>query len=94
VIGLAGDVRAATDHAPVAMMYCGYWDWMPYRTVLVARAVGAPQSIAGALRAAIQAVDPDVPAPAMRTMSEVFDESVAIRRFQMMLAGAFALMAL
>jgi len=94
VIGVASDVRAAADHAPVAMMYRGYWDWMPYRTVLVARAVGTPQSIAGALRTAIHAVDPDVPVPAMRTMSEVFDESVAIRRFQMMLAGAFALMAL
>jgi ABC-type antimicrobial peptide transport system permease subunit len=60
----------------------------------VARAAGASQSITGALRAAIHAADPDVPAPTMRTMSEVFDESVGMRRFQMMLAGAFALMAL
>jgi ABC-type antimicrobial peptide transport system permease subunit len=30
----------------------------------------------------------------MRTMSEVFDANVGIRRFQMLLAGAFALMAL
>jgi predicted permease len=94
VIGVAGDVRAEADQAPVAMMYRGYWDWMPYRTVLVARAVGAPQSIAGALRAAIHAADPDVPAPPMRTMSEVFDVSVGTRRFQMLLAGGFALMAL
>jgi putative ABC transport system permease protein len=94
VIGVAGDVRAEADQAPVAMMYRGYWDWMPYRTVLVARAAGAPRSIAGALRAAIHAADPDVPAPPMRTMSEVFDGSVATRRFQMLLAGGFALMAL
>jgi putative ABC transport system permease protein len=94
VIGVAGDVRAEADQAPAAMMYRGYWDWMPYRTVLVARAAGAPESIAGALRAAIHAADPDVPAPPMRTMSEVFDASVATRRFQMLLAGGFALMAL
>ena len=94
VIGVAGDVRAEADQAPVAMMYRGYWDWMPYRTVLVARAAGAPQSIAGALRAAIHTADPDVPAPPMHTMSEVFDESVGTRRFQMLLAGGFALMAL
>ena len=94
VIGVAGDVRAEADQAPVAMMYRGYWDWMPYRTVLVARAAGAPQSIAGALRAAIHAADPNVPAPPMRTMSEVFDASVGTRRFQMLLAGGFALMAL
>ncbi len=94
VIGVAGDVRAEADQAPVAMMYRGYWEWMPYRTVLVARAAGTPQSIAGALRAAIHAADPDVPVPPMRTMSEVFDESVGTRVFQMLLAGGFALMAL
>jgi predicted permease len=94
VIGVAGDVRAEADQAPVAMMYRGYWEWMPYRTVLVARAAGAPQSIAGALRAAIHAAGPDVPAPPMRTMSEVLDLSIGTRRFQMLLAGGFALMAL
>jgi putative ABC transport system permease protein len=29
VMGVAGDVRAAVDHTPVAMMYRGFWDWMP-----------------------------------------------------------------
>jgi putative ABC transport system permease protein len=94
VIGVAGDVRAESDRTPVAMLYRGYWDWMPYRTVLVARATGAPHSIAGALRAAIHAKDADIPVPTMRTMSEVFDASVGTRRFQMLLAGAFAVMAL
>jgi predicted permease len=94
VIGVAGDVRAEADQTPVAMLYRGYWDWMPYRTVLVARAAGAPQSIAGALRTAIHVTDADVPVPAMRTMSEVFDANIGTRRFQMLLAGAFALMAL
>jgi putative ABC transport system permease protein len=94
VIGVAGDVRAEAHQAPVAMMYRGYWEWMPYRTVLVARASGAPHSIAGALRAAIHAADPDVPAPPMRTMSEVLDGSIAMRRFQLLLAGGFAVMAL
>ena len=94
VIGVAGDVRAEADQPPVAMMYLGYWEWMPSRTVLVARAAGAPQSIAGALRAAIHTADSDVPVPPMRTMSEVFDASVGTRRFEMLLAGGFALMAL
>ncbi len=94
VIGVAGDVRAEAHQAPVAMMYRGYWDWMPYRTVLVARAGGDPRSIAGALRAAVHSADPDVPAPRMRTMAEVLDESVGMRRFQMLLASGFGLMAL
>ena len=94
VIGVAGDVRAEADQAPVAMMYRGYWDWMPYRTVLVARAAGAPRSIAGALRAAIRAADPDVPAPPCGPCRRCSTWSVGTRRFQMLLAGGFALMAL
>ncbi len=94
VIGVAGDVRAHADKPPVAMMYRPYWEWMPYRTVLVARASGDPLSIGGAVRAAIRASDPDVPVPRMRTMSEVLEESVATRRFQMLLATGFGLMAL
>ena len=94
VLGVAGDVRVEAHRPPVAMMYRPYWDWMPFRTVLVARAAGEPWSIAGALRAAIRAADPDVPAARMRTMADVLDESIAVRRFQMLLAGAFAAMAL
>jgi len=94
VIGVAGDVRAQAHQRPVAMMYRGYWEWMPFRTVLVARAAGSPASIAGAVREAIRRSDPDVPAPRMRTMSEVLEESVAGRRFQMQLAAGFAVMAL
>jgi predicted lysophospholipase L1 biosynthesis ABC-type transport system permease subunit len=94
VIGVAGDVRALAYQPPVAMMYRGYWEWMPFRTVLVARAAGAPASIAGAVREAIRRSDPDVPVPRMRTMSEVLEESVSTRRFQMQLAAGFAVMAL
>ena len=94
VIGVAGDVRANADKPPVAMMYRPYWDWMPYRTVLVVRAAGSPRSLAGALRAAIRNADSDVPIPRMRTMSEVLDESVVTRRFQMLLAAGFAGIAL
>ena len=94
VVGVVGDVRSNADKLPVSMMYRPYWDWMPLRTVLVARAAGDPHSIAGAMRAAIRQADPDVPVPRMRTMSEVLDESVATRRFQMLLAAGFAMISL
>jgi putative ABC transport system permease protein len=94
VVGVAGDVRSNADQLPVSMMYRPYWDWMPFRTVLVARAAGDPRSIAGAMRAAIREADPDVPVPRMRTMSEVLEESVATRRFQMLLAAGFAMISL
>jgi putative ABC transport system permease protein len=94
VIGVVGDVRAEAHKAPVAMMYRPYWEWMPFRTVLVARAAADPLSIAGTVRSSIRSGDADVPVPRMRTMSEVLDESLAARRFQMMLVGVFAVTAL
>jgi putative ABC transport system permease protein len=94
VVGVVGNVRANAEKTPVAMMYRPYWDWMPYHTVLVARASGDPYSIAGAVRAAIHSGDADVPVPRMSTMSEVLDESVATRRFQMALAAMFGMMSL
>jgi putative ABC transport system permease protein len=94
VIGVAGDVRADADKPPVAMVYRPYWDYSPRRVTLVARAAGDPHSIAGAMRAAVRSVDPDVPLADIRTMQEVLEQSVAQRRFQMRLAAAFAATAL
>jgi putative ABC transport system permease protein len=94
VIGVAGDVRADPDKPPVAMIYRPYWDWPPRQVMLVARAAGDPRSIAATIRAAIRSVDPDVPIPEMHTMQEILEDSVAQRRFQMLLSAAFAATAL
>ena len=94
VIGISGDVRADPDKPPVAMIYRPYWDWGPRRVTLIARAQGDPRSIASTLREAIRSVDRDVPVPTMRTMQEILAESVAQRRFQMLLSMSFAATAL
>jgi putative ABC transport system permease protein len=90
VIGVVGDIRADVDRPPVAMVYRPYWDWAPRSVRLVVRAAGDPRSVASLVRAAIWSVDRDVPVPKMRTMQEVLEESVATRRFQMLLASLFA----
>jgi len=95
VIGVVGDIRVEADKLPVPIIYRPHWDYSPRRVVLIARAAaGDPHSIAGAMRAAVRGVDPDVPLASVRTMREVLEESVAQREFQMRLAGAFALTAL
>jgi len=71
----------------------GYWDYVMCRAIVVAASGVDPRSVAGSVRAAIRRADPDVPIAAMRTMREVLAESVAQRRFQMLLVGAFALCA-
>ncbi len=94
VIGVAGDVRAEPHKAAVPTLYRPYWDWAPRRVVLVARAAGDPRAVVGAMRAAVRSVDSEVPLAEVRTMQEVLEQSVAERRFQMLLAAAFAATAL
>ncbi|MEJ2701057.1 MAG: ABC transporter permease [Sedimentisphaerales bacterium] len=90
VIGVVGDVRANADGQSVALMYRSYWDTSRPQVVIVARAAGNPFSIAGSVRGAVHELDADLPVSRMRTMREILDDSVAQRRFQMILASAFA----
>jgi putative ABC transport system permease protein len=94
VIGVAGDVRAEPHKPAVATFYRPHWEYSPRRVRLVARAAGDPRSLAGAMRAALRSVDPEVPLAEVRTMQEVLEQSVAERRFQTLLAAAFAATAL
>ena len=99
VVGVAGDVRAEPHKPAAAILYRPYWVWAPYgaaprRMVVVARSEGDPRAVAGALREAVRAADPEVPAPAVHTMTEVLEESVAQRRFQMLLISVFGMTAL
>jgi ABC-type antimicrobial peptide transport system permease subunit len=91
---VTGDVRSDPDKAAVGIVYRPYWDWAPRKVLLAARASGDARSLAATIRVAVRSVDPDVPIPAMMTMREVLDESVAQRRFQTMLSVIFGATAL
>lgn len=96
VIGVVGDVRVASlDKEPGLAMYYPHWHGrVRSRASLLVRTAMDPLAAAGALRAAVWSVDPDVPVPEVRTMQEVVNASVAQRRFQMWLVAAFAIIAL
>jgi ABC-type antimicrobial peptide transport system permease subunit len=53
-----------------------------------------PRALLGAIRGAVAAVDPDQPIANLRTMDDVIALSLAGRRFNMVLLGAFAALAL
>ncbi|HEU4451578.1 MAG TPA: ABC transporter permease [Longimicrobium sp.] len=61
---------------------------------LVVRADAAPQAMAAALRAAVAAADPDVPASDLRPLEAVVSASVARPRFTSLLLAVFAAVAL
>ncbi len=94
VIGVAANVRTYVDRETAPALYRPYWDGAPEQTIVVARSLGDPFSIAGAVRAAIRNADPEVPIAALRTMREVLDDAVSQRRFQMLVASLFAISAL
>jgi ABC-type antimicrobial peptide transport system permease subunit len=61
---------------------------------VVVRTRGEPRLLAQQVRAELRGLDPDLPAFAIRTMDELFDRSIALRRFYMMLLSGLAAIAL
>jgi putative ABC transport system permease protein len=94
IIGVAKDVRAHVDRVAVPMLYRVYWELDLPSATLVARTRGDPLFLAGAVRAAVHQVDADIPVAKLRTMRELLEASVSLRRFQMLLTSTFALCAL
>jgi putative ABC transport system permease protein len=93
IIGVVGDIRhRRLESEPFAAMY------MPSNqtggTNLVIRTQGDPTNLAAAVRKEVQAIDPDQPVAAVRTMDEWVSTSVAQPRFRTALLGLFALLAL
>ncbi|HEV2802105.1 MAG TPA: ABC transporter permease [Pyrinomonadaceae bacterium] len=96
VVGVVADVRHAGLDAPAGLEY-----YVPYsqaafgRLTLVTRTASQdPASIMPALRSLIREIDKDLPLWNVRTMNTLMSESVARRRFNMILLGIFALVAL
>jgi ABC-type antimicrobial peptide transport system permease subunit len=62
--------------------------------VLTLRAAGDPAALAPSARAAVRAVDPDMPVFRVATMNDVVDDTLVNRRFVMLILGLFAGIAL
>ena len=96
IVGVVGDVRHEGLDAETTMEY-----YVPYEqdsvdqlTVVARTTSGNPANIAGALRGVIVAMDKEQPVYNIRPLKQMLNESVARRRFNMMLLGGFALLAL
>jgi putative ABC transport system permease protein len=97
VVGVVGDVRNALDTQAGPMVYAyslqrPQW-WQVSSLSIVARGTNQPQALIPAMRAAVEALRPDVPLR-FRTIDQVFSSSLDQRRFIMSLFGVFAAVAL
>jgi putative ABC transport system permease protein len=106
IVGVVGNVKqngldavdpAATLYLPLAQMSppaTGYGDWTSFPMSLVVRTASDSSSAAGEITAAIHGVDPTAPVLDVRSMDDLFAESVAQRQLNMRLLAAFAGLAL
>lgn len=102
VVGVVGDVRHGSLADPrISQMYLPhaqfrFWNGgsVARSMTLVVRAVGDPEELAGAIRAAVHEVDPTLPLAGIQTMDDVVAASLGRPRFLFVLCGAFAVVAL
>jgi putative ABC transport system permease protein len=95
IVGIIGDVRhSALDAEPSPEMYTWYLQNPPSNPFLVVRSTMEAASLTPVVRAAVQATDKEIAAYDIRPMAQVRSESVAQRRFVLLLVGAFGVLAL
>jgi len=95
VIGVVGSVRNSGLHVePRPQMYRPEEQAPSASMAVVLRSPGNPESLATAARAVVHEVDRDQPVSNVRTLDQLVADSVAGRRFNLLLLGLFAALAL
>jgi len=95
IVGVVGDVKlGGLGSAPMPTIYAPVWQQPRIGGVLAVRTESDPSADAPALRAAVRAVDPDVPVTDVRTMQQAAALSMGQPRTRAWMAAAFATMAL
>src|SRR4029450_7635708 len=96
-----GDGRGfGLDKQPSSEIYLSYQQQklLPYNPLphmhLVVRTTGDPNEMAGAVLGSVRELDKELPLPPARTMEMVLAAAIAERRFNMLLLGVFAVVAL
>jgi putative ABC transport system permease protein len=91
VVGVVGHVRhEKLESDDRLQIYWNYWQRARDRMALVVRTSVDPHALVTPVLNAIQAVDPDQPAFAIRTMNEVVDQSLSLRWFNTFVVSFFA----
>ena len=95
IVGVVGDVRTdSLDSQGVPHIYLPVFQAPSFDSVIFLRTAGDPGTLGDAVRREVEAVDPDVPVYAVRSMEGVVARSVAERRFALEILGFFAGVAL
>jgi predicted permease len=97
IIGVVGSIRANSLGAePVPLVYscaCGNGNRFLNRMAVVVRTIGDPRSAVAAVQQQIYAIDRNQPVFDVRTMDERLAAALSSQRFQLILVGCFAFIA-
>jgi predicted permease len=94
VVGVVGRIKQDTLDSDSRMaMYLAHTQYGSRAMNVVLRSGADPAGLAAAARQEIRALDPDLPVYNVRTMTDRVDESLARRRFSMLLLSIFAALA-
>jgi ABC-type antimicrobial peptide transport system permease subunit len=95
VVGVVGRVKQdSLDSDPRMAMYFAHTQTQSRALTVVIRSAAEAAGLTAAVTREIRALDPDMPLYSVRTMSNRVDESLARRRFSMLLLTLFAGVAL
>ena len=95
IVGVAGNVsQNGLDTAPEPEVYFAFEQRPAQRMVLMIRTAGAPANVAAGARRVAAALDRNVPIRSLRPFEDWLGEPLERRRFNTMLLGAFAALAM
>ncbi|MEK6299557.1 MAG: ABC transporter permease [Acidobacteriota bacterium] len=95
IVGVVGDVKhSAMDSDPKPEMYFPFTQYPSFFMTLVVRTSGDPLNLVAAARSEVLAVEKNQPISNVHTMEELLSNSIAQRRFNMLLLSVFAGVAL
>jgi putative ABC transport system permease protein len=95
IVGVVGSVNySGLDASPPPTMYVPFKQDLFGTMWVLVRSNGEPSLLAGAVRQTVREIDRRLPAYSITPLATVLTESVASRRFSMVLLGVFALLAI
>jgi predicted permease len=102
IVGVAGNVKHSTlneettaaFYAPIYQVPQSAVSFLANNMSIVVRSNVNPEALKTAVRRELQAVDPEVAASSVKTMSQFLSASIASRRFSLLLLSVFAGIAL
>jgi putative ABC transport system permease protein len=94
IVGVAADVRYREWDTTRFDIYIPFQQRAQHRSDFVVRTAQSPLAVTREIERAVLAVDKDQPVSSLATVDAIVDETFALPRFQLTLAGVFAICAL